>query len=94
MLGTRAGSLELEGRETKQLGSPSREGGIDKAIGKGPQVLSLWEATPVECEEKTSLQGRCSVSPRQVGHHRGIQYLCYDPDNAQSPTDPEEFQCM
>lgn len=52
MLGTGAGSLELEGRETKQLGSP-REGGIDKAIGKGPQVLSLWEATPVECEGKS-----------------------------------------
>ncbi|KAK4830569.1 hypothetical protein QYF61_011747 [Mycteria americana] len=31
----RASSLELEGKEAKQLGSLSREGGIDKAIGKG-----------------------------------------------------------
>ena len=29
-----ASSLELEGREAKQLGSLSREGGIGKAIGK------------------------------------------------------------
>ncbi|GAB0208093.1 hypothetical protein GRJ2_003275000 [Grus japonensis] len=38
----RASSLELEGREAKQLGSVSREGGIDKAIGKKAQTLSLW----------------------------------------------------
>ncbi|GAB0207652.1 hypothetical protein GRJ2_003230900 [Grus japonensis] len=38
----RASSLELEGREAKQLGSLSREGGIDKAIGKKAQALSLW----------------------------------------------------
>ncbi|KAK4828920.1 hypothetical protein QYF61_001541 [Mycteria americana] len=34
-------SLELEGREAKQLGSLSREGCIDKMIGKGAQALSL-----------------------------------------------------
>ncbi|GAB0209987.1 hypothetical protein GRJ2_003464400 [Grus japonensis] len=39
---TGASSLELEGREAKQLGSLSREGGIDKAIGKKTQALSLW----------------------------------------------------
>ncbi|GAB0209297.1 hypothetical protein GRJ2_003395400 [Grus japonensis] len=47
-----ASSLELEGREAKQLGSLSREGGIDKVIGEegtGPQPL---EATPVKCEGK------------------------------------------
>ncbi|GAB0207493.1 hypothetical protein GRJ2_003215000 [Grus japonensis] len=37
-----ASSLELEGREAKQLGSLSREGGINKAIGKKAQALSLW----------------------------------------------------
>ncbi|GAB0210099.1 hypothetical protein GRJ2_003475700 [Grus japonensis] len=37
-----ASSLELEGREARQLGSLSREGGIDKAIGKKTQALSLW----------------------------------------------------
>ena len=34
--------MELEGREVRQLGSLSREGGIDKAIGKKTQNLSLW----------------------------------------------------
>ncbi|KAK4827196.1 hypothetical protein QYF61_015224 [Mycteria americana] len=34
----RASGLELEGREAKQLGSLSREGGIDKVIGKGAQA--------------------------------------------------------
>ena len=29
-----ASSLELEGKEAKQLGSLAREGGIDKTIGK------------------------------------------------------------
>jgi len=37
-----ASSLELEGKEARQLGSLAREGGIDKAIGKKDQVLSLW----------------------------------------------------
>jgi len=39
---TGASSLELEGKEAKQLGSLARDGGIDKAIGKKDQVLSLW----------------------------------------------------
>lgn len=37
-----ASSLELKSREAKQLGSLYREGGIDKAIGKKTQALSLW----------------------------------------------------
>ena len=37
----RPSSLELEGKEAKQLGSLARDGGIDKAIRKKEQVLSL-----------------------------------------------------
>ncbi|KAK4815144.1 hypothetical protein QYF61_017585 [Mycteria americana] len=37
-----ASSLELAGKEAKQPGSLSREGGINKAIGKEAQALSLW----------------------------------------------------
>ncbi|KAK4824540.1 hypothetical protein QYF61_016144 [Mycteria americana] len=37
-----ASSLELEGKEAKQLGSLSREGGIDKEIAIGAPALSLW----------------------------------------------------
>lgn len=35
-------SQELEGREAKHLGSLSREGNIDREIGKGAQALTLW----------------------------------------------------
>ena len=42
IMGNRTSSLELEGREAKQLGSLSREGGIDKVIGKNTQSCSLW----------------------------------------------------
>jgi len=37
-----ASSLELEGREAKELGSLAREEGINKVIGKKTQALSLW----------------------------------------------------
>ena len=52
-----ASSLELEGKEAKQLGTLSSEGGIDKVIGRKTQVLSLWGATSVRCEGKIPLQG-------------------------------------
>lgn len=35
-------SLELEGKETKQLGSLFKEEGIDKVMGKKTQALSFW----------------------------------------------------
>ncbi|GAB0208963.1 hypothetical protein GRJ2_003362000 [Grus japonensis] len=68
-------SLELEGRETKQLGSLSREGGIDKAIGKKTQALSLWRRL------LSSLRGRYPFSEdvhwpgKWTTMERGIQYL-------------------
>jgi len=37
-----ASSLELEGKEARQLGSLARDGGIDKVFGIKEQVLSLW----------------------------------------------------
>lgn len=37
-----ASCLELEGREDKQLGSLSKEAGIDKVIEEVTQVLNLW----------------------------------------------------
>jgi len=39
----RASSLELEGKEAKQLRSLAKEWDIDKAIRKKEQVLSLWK---------------------------------------------------
>lgn len=37
-----ASSLELEGREDKQLGSLPRKADIDRVIGEVTQVLNLW----------------------------------------------------
>ena len=64
-----AGSLELEGREAKQLASLSREGGIDKVIGKKPTSPQPLEATSVMCEGKVSLQGICCMSSKRVDYH-------------------------
>ncbi|PKU29468.1 hypothetical protein llap_20228 [Limosa lapponica baueri] len=50
--GNGASSLDLEGREARQLGSQSRERGIDKAIGEKDTSPQPLEATPVRCERK------------------------------------------
>ncbi|GAB0209136.1 hypothetical protein GRJ2_003379300 [Grus japonensis] len=65
-----ASSLELEGREAKQLGSLSREGGIDKAIGKKAQALSLWRRLLSSVRERYPFSEDvvCHL-PRQVDHH-------------------------
>ncbi|GAB0206804.1 hypothetical protein GRJ2_003146000 [Grus japonensis] len=98
-----ASSLELEGREAKQLGSLSREGGIDKAIGKKAQALSLWRRLLSSVRERYPFSKDVICRPgKWTTMERGIQYLrelavremvCYDPDNAQLPTDPDEVQC-
>ena len=64
-----AHSLELEGREAKQLASLSREGGIDKVIGKKTTSPQPLEATSVTCEGKVSLQGICCMSSKRVDYH-------------------------
>ncbi|GAB0206633.1 hypothetical protein GRJ2_003128900 [Grus japonensis] len=51
-----ASSLELEGREAKQLGSLSKEEGIDKAIGKKAQALSLWRRLLSSVKERGGSQ--------------------------------------
>ncbi|GAB0208546.1 ubiquitin carboxyl-terminal hydrolase 4 [Grus japonensis] len=98
-----AGSLELEGREAKQLGSLSREGGINKAIGKKAQALSLWRRLLSSVRERYPFSEDVVCWPgKWTTMERGIQYLrelavremvYYDPDNAQLPTDPDEVQC-
>ncbi|GAB0206560.1 hypothetical protein GRJ2_003121600 [Grus japonensis] len=98
-----ASSLELEGREAKQLGSLSREGGIDKAIGKKAQALSLWRQLLSSVRERYPFSEDVACRPgKWTTMERGIQYLrelamwemvYYDPDNAQLPTDPDEVQC-
>ncbi|GAB0207938.1 hypothetical protein GRJ2_003259500 [Grus japonensis] len=87
----RAGSLELEGREAKKLGSLSREGGIDKAIGKKTQALSLWKQLLSSVKERYPFSEDVECRPgKWTTMERGIQYLkelavwemvYYDPDN-------------
>ncbi|GAB0209093.1 hypothetical protein GRJ2_003375000 [Grus japonensis] len=98
-----ASNLGLEGREAKQLGSLSREGGTDKAIGKKTQVLSLWRRLLSSVRERDLFSEDVVRRPgKWTTMERGIQYLrelavremvYYDPDNAQLPTDPDEVQC-
>jgi len=98
-----ANSLELEGKEAKQLGSLARDGGIDKAIGKKEQVLSLWRRLLSGVRERHPFSEDFVCYPgKWTNMERGIQYLrelamrelvCYDPDDEQVPTDPDELQC-
>ncbi|KAK4810980.1 hypothetical protein QYF61_014452 [Mycteria americana] len=98
-----ASSLELEGKEAKQLGSLSREGGIDKAIGKGEPALSLWRRLLSAMKERYPFKEDVVYRPgKWTTMEKGIQYLrelavlevIYgDLDNERSPTDPDEVQC-
>ncbi|KAM6366561.1 uncharacterized protein FN964_002630 [Alca torda] len=98
-----ASSLELEGREARQLGSLSREGGIDKAIGKKTQALSLWKRLLSGVRERYPFSEDVVCHPSKwTTMERGIQYLrelavremiYYDLDNADLPTDPDEVHC-
>ncbi|KAK4806132.1 hypothetical protein QYF61_001055 [Mycteria americana] len=98
-----ASSLELEGKEAKQLGCLPREGGIDKAIGKGAQALSLWRRLLSAMKERDPFKEDVLYRPgKWTTMERGIQYLrelavlevIYgDLDNEQLSKDPDEVQC-
>jgi len=98
-----ASSLELEGKEAKQLLSLARDGGIDKAIGKKDQVLSLWRRLLSGVRESYHFSDDFVCCPgKWTNMESGIQYfrelavqeLVYcDTDDEQVPTDPDEVQC-
>ena len=95
--------MELEGREAKQLGSLAREGGIDKAIGRGTQAISLWRRLLSSVKERYPFkEDVICQSSKWTTMEKGIQYLRelavleaihHDPDNQQLPKDPDEVQC-
>ncbi|KAK4810743.1 hypothetical protein QYF61_007717 [Mycteria americana] len=98
-----ANSLELEGKEAKQLGSLSREGGIDKAIGKGEPARSLWRRLLSAIRERYPFKEDVVYrSGKWTTMEKGIQYLrelavlevIYgDLNDVWSPIDPDEVQC-
>jgi len=95
--------LELEGKEAKLLGSLAREGGIDKAMGKKDQVLSLWRRLLSGVRERYPFSDNFVCYPgKWTNMERGIQYLrelavqelvYYEPDDDQLPRDPDEVHC-
>ncbi|KAK4811292.1 hypothetical protein QYF61_023344 [Mycteria americana] len=96
-------SLELEDKEAKQLGSVSREGGIDKAIGKGEPARSLWRRLLSAIRERYPFKEDVVYCPgKSTTMEKGIQYLresavlevIYgDLNDVRSPIDPDEVQC-
>ncbi|KAK4828440.1 hypothetical protein QYF61_026597 [Mycteria americana] len=98
-----ASSLELEGKEGKQLGSISREGGIDKAIGKGAQALSLWRRLLSGVKERYLFKedvichaGKWTTMERGVQYMRELAVLEVtfgDLGNEQLSKDPYEVLC-
>jgi len=98
-----ASSLELEGKEAKQLGSLARDGGIDKAVGKKEQVFSLWRRLLSGVRERYPFSDDFLCYPgKWTNMEMGIQYqrelavwelVYYEPDDEQVPTDPDELQC-
>ena len=98
-----ANSLELEGKEAKQLGSLSGEGGVDKAIGKGTQALSLWRRLLTRVKERYPFKEDVTYRlGKWTTMEKGIQYLresavlevIYgDLDDQRSSRDPDEAEC-
>ncbi|KAK4811037.1 hypothetical protein QYF61_015741 [Mycteria americana] len=98
-----ANSLELEGKEAKQLGSLSREGGIDKAIGKGEPARSLWrrllsairERYPFK-EDVVYRSGKWTTMEKGIQYQRELavlEVIYGDLNDVRSPIDPDEVQC-
>ncbi|XP_065518438.1 E3 ubiquitin-protein ligase AMFR isoform X1 [Lathamus discolor] len=95
-----ASSVKLEGREAKRLGSLSRKEGIDKSIGKGAQVFSLWRRLLSSVKEQYPFKEDVCHPVRWTTVERGIQYLrelavlevIYD-DNEKLSKDPDEVRC-
>ncbi|KAF1662984.1 RNA polymerase II subunit A C-terminal domain phosphatase, partial [Aptenodytes patagonicus] len=87
---------------SKQLGSLSREGGIDKEIGKGTRVLSLWRRFLSSMKERYPFKEDVICCPSKwITMEKGIQFLrelavlevIYDDlNNEQLSKDPDEVK--
>ncbi|PKU29392.1 ubiquitin carboxyl-terminal hydrolase 4 [Limosa lapponica baueri] len=95
-----ADTIDLEGREARQLGNLARYGGTDKATGKKTNTLSLWR------QLVSAIKGRypfkddmeCHLS-KQTTMEKGIKYLTelavqeWIYGDRQVNADPDEMSC-
>ncbi|KAK4810968.1 LOW QUALITY PROTEIN: hypothetical protein QYF61_014440 [Mycteria americana] len=97
-------SLEVfKKHEGRQLGSLSREGGIDKGTGKGAPACSLWRRLLSAMKERYPFKEDVIYRPgKWTTMEKGIQYLrelamlevIYgDLDNERLSKAPDEVQC-
>ncbi|KAK4810874.1 hypothetical protein QYF61_013282 [Mycteria americana] len=67
MLDTGANSQELEGKEAQQLGSLAGDKAIDKGIGTGEAVLSLWRRLLSSVKDRANSQQLEGKEAQQLG---------------------------
>ncbi|KAM6357021.1 uncharacterized protein FN964_006108 [Alca torda] len=71
-----ADSMELDGSEARQLGNLAREGGIDKALGKKSQTLSLWRRLVSAVKGRYPFKDDIECRPTKwTNIEKGIKYL-------------------
>ncbi|KAK4814672.1 hypothetical protein QYF61_024979 [Mycteria americana] len=93
-----ASTLELEGKEAKQLRSLSREGGTNKAIGKEAQILSLWRQLLSDIPFKENVvyhPGKWTTMEKGIQYLRELamlEVIYGDLDKKQLAKDPDEVQ--
>ncbi|KAM6381882.1 uncharacterized protein FN964_013900 [Alca torda] len=68
--------MELDGSEARQLGNLAREGGIDKALGKKSQTLSLWRRLVSAVKGRYPFKDDIECRPTKwTNIEKGIKYL-------------------
>ncbi|MCQ4179296.1 hypothetical protein FK518_27370 [Klebsiella pneumoniae] len=98
-----ASSLELEGREARQLGSLSREAAIDRAIGRESAACSLWRRLLSGVRDRYFFKEDIVCHPSKwTTMERGIQFLrelavreliYHNLDDPRTSVDPDEIEC-
>ncbi|PKU34570.1 hypothetical protein llap_15126 [Limosa lapponica baueri] len=90
---------DTDGREAKQLAPLARESGIDRALGRPPQSLTLWRRLLLSMRSRYPYRDDITYHPskwttieRSVKNLREIavrEMLFTDLDNPQTPLDPK-----
>ncbi|PKU30111.1 ubiquitin carboxyl-terminal hydrolase 4 [Limosa lapponica baueri] len=99
---TGADSLDLDGREAKRLAPLARESGIDRALGRPPQSLTLWRRLLLNVRSRYPSRDDIMYQPskwttieRGVKNLREIavrEIIFSDLDDLQTSLDPDALQ--